>query len=275
MVLHRNSGIDREQVREVSLGAPAGAVCTCLPRQTLMNTICSVLCTVCFYVWSIFMGLLMIPMVFLPRRAFRWFVQLWSKGVFELFRVIIGIQVEVRGREFIPTGPSLIASKHQSEWETLIFLHLLHDPVYIMKKELGYIPGYGTYARKMKMIFIDRAGYAKTLRKLIRDARNTVSSGRSLVIFPEGTRIEPGVKAPYHTGIAALYNALDLPVSPVVHNSGLCWPKQSFRKYAGTITICFLEPIEPGLKRQEFMTRLEQTMELASDKLLADSIIAN
>tara|TARA_A100001037_G_scaffold304544_1_gene341678 strand:- start:887 stop:1609 length:723 start_codon:yes stop_codon:yes gene_type:complete len=240
-----------------------------------MNTIRSALCTACFYVWSIFMGLVMIPMVILPRPAFRWFVQLWSKGVFVLFRVIVSIRIEVRGREFIPTGPSLIASKHQSEWETLIFLHLLHDPVYIMKKELAYIPAYGTYARKMKMIFIDRAGYAKTLRKLIQDARETISTGRSLVIFPEGTRIEPGVKVPYHTGIAALYDALDLPVSPVVHNSGLCWPKQSFRKYAGTITIRFLEPIQPGLERREFMTRLEQTMEEASNELLAESALPN
>ena len=240
-----------------------------------MNTIRSALCTLCFYVWSIFMGLVMIPMVLLPRPAFRWFVQIWSKGVFILFRIIVGIRIEVRGREFIPTGPSLIASKHQSEWETLIFLHLLHDPVYIMKKELGCIPGYGTYARKMKMIFIDRAGYSKTLRKLIQDAQDTIATGRSLVIFPEGTRIEPGVKAPYHSGIAALYSALDLPVSPVVHNSGLCWPKQSFRKYAGTITIRFLEPIEPGLERHEFMARLEHDMETASDGLLAETVPSN
>jgi len=267
--------MDREQLREVPPIAPAAVDCTRLPKQSFMHTICSVLSTVCFYVWSIFMGLVMIPMVFLPRSAFRWFVQLWSRGVFEIFHFIVGIRIEVRGHEFIPTGPSLIASKHQSEWETLIFLHLLHDPVYIMKKELGYIPGYGSYARKMKMIFIDRAGYAKTLRKLIQDARSTVSTGRSLVIFPEGTRIEPGVKAPYHTGIAALYNALDLPVSPVVHNSGLCWPKQSFRKYPGTITIRFLEPIEPGLKRHEFMMRLEEVMETASDELLSESCPPN
>jgi len=240
-----------------------------------MNTIRSALCTVCFYVWSIFMGLIMIPMIILPRPVFRQFVHIWSEGVFFLFRFIVGIRVEVRGREFIPAGAALVASKHQSEWETLIFLRLLGDPVYIMKKELAYIPGYGTYARKMRMIFIDRAGYAKTLRKLIQDAQKRIKTGRALVIFPEGTRIEPGVKAPYHTGIAALYGALDLPVSPVVHNSGLCWPKQSFRKYAGTITIRFLEPIEPGLERHEFMARLEETMETASDELLAETVPSN
>ena len=217
------------------------------------------------------MGLVMLPMLLMPRHVFRFFVLLWSEGNFLLFRLIVGIRVEVRGREFIPVGSAIVASKHQSEWETLIFLRLLRDPVYIMKKELGYIPGYGQFARKMNMIFIDRTGYAKTLRKLVQDARKSIVADRAVVIFPEGTRVEPGKKLPYRTGIAALYGALDMPVTPVVHNSGLCWPKQSFRKYAGTIVIRFLEPIEPGLDRHEFMVRLEDVMENASDELMAES----
>ena len=236
-----------------------------------MNTIRSATCTVCFYVWSIFMGLLMIPMVLLPRRAFRLFVLLWAAGNSLIFRVVVGIRVEIRGREYIPVGSAIVASKHQSEWETNIFLRLLTDPVYIMKKELGYIPGYGLYARKMNMIFIDRSGYAKTLRKLVIDTRKIVESGRAVVIFPEGTRVDPGKKLPYRPGIAALYNNLDLPVVPVVHNSGLFWPKKSFRKYAGTIVLQFLPPIELGLPRQEFMTRLEREMEQAADKLMAET----
>jgi len=236
-----------------------------------VNTIRSALCTVSFYIWSIFMGLVMIPMVLLPRRGFRLFVLLWTKGNSFIFRFIVGIRVEVRGREYIPVGPAIVASKHQSEWETNIFLHLLTDPAYIMKKELGYIPGYGLYARKMKMIFIDRSGYAKTLRKLVQDARKVTADGRAVVIFPEGTRVDPGKKLPYRPGIAALYNDLDLPVTPVVHNSGLCWPKQSFRKYAGTIVLRFLPPIEPGLERQAFMARLEGEMEQAADELMAET----
>jgi 1-acyl-sn-glycerol-3-phosphate acyltransferase len=123
----------------------------------------------------------------------------------------------------------------------------------------------------MKMIFIDRSGYAKTLRKLVQDARKVTADGRAVVIFPEGTRVDPGKKLPYRPGIAALYNDLDLPVTPVVHNSGLCWPKQSFRKYAGTIVLRFLPPIEPGLERQAFMARLEGEMEQAADELMAET----
>ena len=217
------------------------------------------------------MALVMFPMLLMPRPVFRWFVQFWSEGNFVIFRVVVGIRVEVRGREFIPAGPAIIASKHQSEWETLIFLRLLRDPVYIMKKELTYIPGYGQFAQKMKMIFIDREGYAKSLRELVKAAQISISTGRALVIFPEGTRVDPGKKLPYRPGIAALYGALDVPVTPVVHNSGLCWPKKSFRKYAGTIVIRFLEPINSGLERREFMTRLESVMEEAADELMAET----
>lgn len=216
----------------------------------------------------------MIPMVLLPRPVFRLFVQLWSHGNAFLLRYVAGIRVEVRGREFIPTEPAIIASKHQSEWETHIFLHLVHDPVYVMKKELGYIPAYGLYARKMGMLFIDRGGRSKTLRKLVQGARDALQNRRTVVIFPEGTRSMPGKKLPYRVGIAALYHELNMPVYPVAHNSGHYWPKKSFRKYAGTIVIEFLPPIAPGLERREFLKRLEATIEGASEKLYAEAVKA-
>ena len=236
-----------------------------------MNIIRSAICTTSFYTWAIILGILMLPMLILPRPFFQEFVILWATGNSVIFRFIVGVKIEIKGREFIPNHPVIIASKHQSEWETNIFLHLLNDPAYIMKKELAYIPGYGIYARKMNMIFIDRSGHAKSLRKLVQDARNAIERGRSLVIFPEGTRVDPGKKLPYRPGIAALYKELSVPVVPVVHNSGLCWPKNSFRKYPGTITLQFLPPIHPGLRRNEFMKQLESTMELASIQLIANT----
>jgi len=213
----------------------------------------------------------MIPMaILLPRKAFRYFVLAWSAGNGLLLRVVSGIKVEVRGREYIPRTPAIIASKHQSEWESNVFLHLLHDPVYVIKKELGYIPAYGQYARKMKMIFIDRGGHARTMRQLVKQAREAFKKNRSLVIFPEGTRILPGQKLPYRAGVAGLYAELGVPVVPVIHNSGMYWPPRSFRKYPGTIIIEFLPPIQPGLKRHEFARLLEKTMEDATRKLLIE-----
>ena len=206
--------------------------------------------------------------IILPRAMFRWFVLLWSGGNGVLLRLVAGIRVEIRGRENIPATPAIIASKHQSEWESNVFLHLLNDPVYVIKKELGYIPAYGQYARKMKMIFIDRGGHARTLRQLVKQAKRAFANNRPLVIFPEGTRILPGQRLPYRAGVAGIYAELGVPVVPVIHNSGMYWPPRSFRKYPGTIILEFLPPIEPGLGRQEFVRRLESTMEEAMAKLL-------
>lgn len=237
-----------------------------------MTTIRSALCTAAFYTWAILMGTIMIPMVLLPRELFRRFVQVWSFGNQILLRYIVGIRVEIRGREYIPTGPAIVASKHQSEWESNVFLHLLHDPVYVIKKELFYVPFYGLYALRVGMIFIDRRGHAKSLRRLVRLAQKRVAEGRPIVIFPEGTRIMPGRRTSYRPGVAALYSELNVPVVPAVHNSGLHWPKKSFRKYPGTIILQFLPPIPPGLPRQEFMKRLEEEMEGASAKLMAECV---
>ena len=235
-----------------------------------MTTIRSGLCTAAFYTWAILIGLIMIPVAVMPRPIFRRFVQAWSRGNQILLRYIAGIGVEIRGHEYIPTGAAIIASKHQSEWESNVFLHLLRDPVYVIKKELFYVPFYGLYALRMGMIFIDRRGHAKSLRHLVKLTQKRVAAGRPIVIFPEGTRVAPGRKLGYRPGVAALYSELNVPVVPVVHNSGIHWPKKSFRKYPGTIILQFLPPIPPGLPRQDFMKRLEEEMEGAAQRLLAE-----
>ena len=140
-----------------------------------------------------------------------------------------------------------------------------------MKKELGYIPGYGLYARKMKMIFIDRSGYSKTLRTLVQDARETIESGRAVVIFPEGTRVPPGESRAYQPGVAALYKALDLPVVPVALNSGVAWGRRRFIKRPSPIIVEFGEPIPPGLERKDFMDRLRAAIEPATRRLEAEA----
>jgi 1-acyl-sn-glycerol-3-phosphate acyltransferase len=235
-----------------------------------LNTLRSALCTGAFYTWAILIGLVMIPITMLPRPIFRLFVQTWSYGNQFLLRFIAGIRVEVRGRQYIPTGAAIVASKHQSEWEANVFLHLLRDPVYIIKKELFYVPFYGLFAVRMGMIFVDRRGHAKALRRMVKSAEARVARGRPIVIFPEGTRVVPGRKLGYRPGVAALYTGLNVPVVPVVHNSGLHWPKRSFRRYPGTIILEFLPPIPPGLERHEFMIRLEEVMESAAAKLMAE-----
>ena len=176
-------------------------------------------------------GTVMVPMLLLPRHWFRQFVITWSAGNGMLLRIIAGVHSEIRNREHRPTGAAIIASKHQSEWEAHVFLHELDDPAYVIKRELSFVPGYGWFSAKVNMIFVDREGGAKSLRGLVRGAQKAVARGRPVVIFPEGTRVMPGEKLPYRPGVAALYSALDVPVVPVVLNSGMHWPKGSFRRY--------------------------------------------
>ena len=152
------------------------------------NRIGSALFTTGFYCWSIFLGLALIPTLALPRGVLLRGVRLWVRGIAAMLRALAGVQVEIRGRENMPQGAAIVASKHQSEWEANVFNEILHDPVYIIKKELGLIPMYGLYARKMRMIFIDRAGRARTMKKIIAQGRARAALGRPLVIFPEGTR---------------------------------------------------------------------------------------
>ncbi len=234
------------------------------------NRIGSALFTTGFYTWSIILGLALIPTLVLPRAVLRAGVRLWVRGIAVMLRTLAGVRVEIRGRENMPQGAAIVASKHQSEWEANVFNDILHDPVYIIKKELGRIPMYGFYARKMKMIFIDRAGRAKTMKRIIAQGRERAAQGRPLVIFPEGTRVGAGDRIPYQIGVAGLYAQLGLSVVPVVHNSGMHWPKKTFRKYPGAIVIEFLPAIPPGLPKREFMSRLETTMETAWERLYAE-----
>jgi 1-acyl-sn-glycerol-3-phosphate acyltransferase len=135
-----------------------------------------------------------------------------------------------------------------------------------MRKELVRIPFFGLYARKAGMVVLDREAKASALRNMLRDARRFLAEPRSLVIFPEGHRGKPGVAGDYHPGVAGLYRDLQLTTHPVATNSGVHW--QAFERRPGVIVFEYLTPIPPGLKRGEFMRRLEDEIEAASNALL-------
>ena len=233
-----------------------------------MLTVRSLLYVALFYIWSVFWVLLISPLMLGPRI---WMVRswrIWAQVVMGLLRVVCGIKVELRGVQYIPKGAALIAPKHQCMLDVFAQFAWLPDSCFVTKQELMWMPFFGWYAQKGRMISIDRSGHAKTLRKLIVDARERFAAGRQLVIFPEGTRGEPGVPGDYKPGIAALYRELDVPVHPVATNAGVHWPAHGFRRRPGTIVFEYLEPIPPGLKRAEFMRILEARIETASTALL-------
>jgi len=184
-----------------------------------------------------------------------------------LLRAIVGLDGEIRGLEHVPQGACLIGMKHQSAWDTLILPVVLGDPAVVIKRELLWVPFYGWYARRAGSIAIDRRGGAGALRRMLAIARRAAAAGRPLVIFPEGTRTAPGQTLAYQPGVAALYQALSLPLVPAAVNSGLYWGRRAFVKRPGRIILSFLEPIPPGLPRREVMRELEARIETATAAL--------
>lgn len=188
-----------------------------------------------------------------------------------LLEKIVGTRLEVRGSYKLPKGAVLVASKHQSAWDTFALVPLLHDPAIIMKRELMWIPFYGWFSTKFKMIFVRREAGPSALRHMASDAADRAEAGRQVLIFPEGTRREPGAAPAYKPGALFLYERLGIPCVPLALNSGLFWPRRSLRRYPGTIVVEFLDPIPPGLPRKEFSKRLERAIESASDELIVEA----
>ena len=234
-----------------------------------MTTVRSLLFNVLFALWTALIFVLSLPTLVLPRSACWWMGGLWVRGALLLLRSTVGLTHRVRGVEHRIAGPAIYAAKHQSAWDTLVFPLLLDKPAYVLKQELIRVPLFGSYLKQCGMIPVDREGGGAALKQLLRAARTAIAQGRSILIYPEGTRTPPGERRPYHPGVAALYGDLGVPVVPVALNSGLFWGRRAFNKRPGTITIEFLPPIAPGLPRREFMRELQERMEGASQRLAA------
>jgi len=221
-----------------------------------------------FYVWSAAVAILGTPLLLAGPGPILKMFDLWASGILVLLRVICGVRVEIRGREHVPTGPALVAPKHQCMLDVFAQFTVLPKTAFVMKQELMWIPWFGWYASKVRTVVIKRETQAAALKKLVREAKERFAENRQVVIFPEGTRTEPGAPGDYKPGIAALYRELDVPVHPVATNSGVHWPRHGFLRKPGVIVFEYLEPIPPGLKRAEFMRILQERIETASEKLL-------
>jgi 1-acyl-sn-glycerol-3-phosphate acyltransferase len=220
-----------------------------------------------FVVVTAVLGVAALPLLLAPRRWVMGFGRLWASVVLGLLKAIVGLDGEVRGRQHLPAGPCIIAMKHQSAWDTLILPVVLGDPAVVIKRELALLPFYGWYAMRAGSIAVDRKGGGAALRRVVAAARNAAADRRKVVIFPEGTRTAPGQRLTYQPGVAALYQALHLPLVPAAVNSGLYWGRRSFMKRPGRITLEFLEPIPPGLPRRQLMPELESRIEAATAAL--------
>jgi 1-acyl-sn-glycerol-3-phosphate acyltransferase len=210
------------------------------------------------------------PTLLMPRSGILEVAKWWARTNLWLLRVLCGIEVEFRGLEKIPPGPLLVASKHQSLWETFALLLVVRDPAYIMKRELMWIPLFGWYSWKIGMIPVDRKKGSRALAEMNARAAAELARGRQIIIFPEGTRRAPGAEPRYKYGVVHLYADTAVPCLPVALNSGLFWPRRSFQRYPGTILVEVLDPISPGLAKEDFFTRLQREIETATARLVVE-----
>ena len=231
----------------------------------------SLVFNVLFYVTTTMFVVIGSPLLFAPRRWAMWALAIHSRFELWLLKTIVGTTLEVRGQEKLLRSACLVACKHQSAWETFALIPLFRDPALLMKRELFWIPFHGWFSHKFEMIPVDRDKGPAALRRMLREAKARIADGREIIIFPEGTRRTPGAPPDYKTGVMLLYDALGVSCVPVALNSGLFWPRRSLTRRPGTIVVEFLDPIPPGLPKAEFLKRLTEAIETASNRLLAEA----
>ena len=234
----------------------------------------SILFAFLFYVTTALFVVLGSPLLFAPRSWAMAALKVHSRIELWLLKHVVGLDFEVRGLDKLPKGPCLVAAKHQSAWETFALIPLFRDPAMLMKRELFWIPFHGWFSYKFEMIPVDRDKGPTALRRMLRAAKERIEAGREIILFPEGTRRAPGAPPDYKTGIVLIYSALGVACAPVALNSGVFWPRRSWLRKPGKVVVEILDPLPPGLPKAEFMNRLEDDIETASARLLAEATAA-
>lgn len=203
-------------------------------------------------------------------------VKLWTNIFLPLvlfwLKVVAKVTIEVRGQQYIQKGPALYASKHESAVETYMLSTIVKDAAFVLKKELTYIPIFGWAQYFYGMIAVNRSAGGAAMKGMLREAKKRIEEGRSIVIFPEGTRMKPGTKGVYKTGLLFLAQNLNVPVVPVALNTGLFWGKNSFLRYSGKVIVEFMEPMPDNLDKKEFMTLLQERIEDKCNELNEETV---
>lgn len=222
--------------------------------------------------WMIFLS----PIYFLtPRKKAFWVPKAWARSNHWLMKVIVGMTFEIEGLENLPKTGCIYAPKHQSFWDTYALLPWMDDPVFILKRELTWIPLFGWYVKKQRMIPVDRGGRGKVMLEVMRRTKVEMDNGRQLIIYPEGTRRPPGDQPHYRYGIARIYRDMQVPVVPIAMQPGLFWPRRSTMRYPGHFKVRILPAIEAGKNPDEFFEELIAVLEKASDEVLLEDVKRN
>jgi 1-acyl-sn-glycerol-3-phosphate acyltransferase len=220
-------------------------------------------------VWSLPFGLLILTVFqiarppWLVRRALR----LWSRGFIFAARWIVGVRYEVEGWDFVPDHPVIFVCNHQSYWESIALTALIPDINVVAKVEAMKIPVFGWGLRHAPMIPVHRGKRGHNLRRMSSEAKKSVAAGRSILIFPEGTRVKPGRLRTYQRGLELLYEACETEIVPVAHNAGLCWTEGFRTKSPGLVRLCFYPPIRAGQDPSLVASRTEAFINREKERL--------
>jgi 1-acyl-sn-glycerol-3-phosphate acyltransferase len=232
----------------------------------------SALFNLLFYANTILLMIVGLPTMIFGRHAVLSLARVWSRSSLWLLRVICRTSAEFRGMENIPQGACLVAPKHQSLWETFALVLYFDDFAYVLKRELTFIPVFGWYLLRAEQIAINRSSVQIALRQLVAKAKTLFAQRRQLFIFPEGTRRAPGAPPAYKAGIAYVYEKTGVPCLPVALNAGLFWPRRRFLRFPGKVSVEILDPIQPGEDRNAFFAELEEKLEAATARLIAEGL---
>jgi 1-acyl-sn-glycerol-3-phosphate acyltransferase len=225
-----------------------------------------------FFLCTFVLMLIWLPGLLMRRQASMELGRAWGRTSLWLLDKICGTKIEYRGLHNIPSGPVIVACKHQSVWETFVLPIKFPDFSFILKHELIWIPFFGWFLLAAEQIAIDRSKGGKLLPQIIDKVKNLFAQGRQLFIFPEGTRRPTGAPPEYKFGVAHIYRETGASCLPVALNSGLFWPRRSLLVRPGTIVMEFLPVIGPGLEPREFFSRLQDTMESATERLIDEAV---
>lgn len=211
------------------------------------------------------LALLLMP-VKAPTRSY--IVAGWARFVMRWLSLTCGLNYRVIGRENIPDHPSVVLAKHQSAWETIALQAILPPQIWVLKRELLWLPLFGWALWALKAIAIDRSAGREALKQLVSQGKDRLRQGLWVVIFPEGTRIAPGTRGKYHIGGAWLATHVSGTVVPVAHNAGRFWSKNSLLKRPGTITVSIGQPIDAtGMKPDALNKQVEAWIEAETQRL--------
>lgn len=228
-------------------------------RTTLFNLL--------FYIGSLIYALVLSPCL-LTVRSTHWGIHLWARLSLWLMRVVLGLDYQLQTPKRLPQGGAIYASKHQSAWETISLWVLVPNPVFVMKRELYFIPFIGWWIWRAGNIGIDRSKGSAAMKQMLREAKMRLEQGYNIIVFPEGTRTKPGTTTTYRPGVTMLAKLLKCPVVPIALNSGLFWPRNAYRKKPGVIEVVMLTPIAGGQKGDALMQQLQDRIETKSTQLL-------